>query len=335
MMLIDDAFSTLLKDIPKPFRSVDEVAAAMRLIVNAGLDELPLPGSGYTLERWRALASAGALDLSLAKIYEGHTDALAILEELGGEQTDGLCGVWAAETPSARVIFREEDGGGTLEGRKPYCSGCSVVDFALVTAWNPEEKPVLARVHMRQPGVKVDGDSWQALGMAACNSGMVSFAGARGEMVGAEGAYLARPGFWQGGAGIAALWYGAAAAVARPLCLSSRIASDPHAAAHLGTVDTALRGAKALLLEAAGWIDAHPTADASLVALRLRAGVEAAANEVLLRTGRALGPGPLCNDAIHAQRCADLPVFLRQSHAEHDLEALGRGISADFSSWNL
>lgn len=42
-----------------------------------------------------------------------------------------------------------------------------------------------------------------------------------------------------------------------------------------------------------------------------------------LERWRALGAGPLCADAAHAQRCADLTTFGRQSHAECDLQALG------------
>ncbi len=171
--------------------------------------------------------------------------------------------------------------------------------------------------------------------MSASESVSVIFNGAGAAAVGGAGDYVARPGFWQGGAGIAAVWYGGAVAVARTLAASARVGNDPHAAAHLGAVDSVLRAAKALLMETAAWIDAHPMDDAAAAALRVRACAEAAANEVLLRTGRALGPGPLCGDAIHAQRCADLPVFLRQSHAEHDLAALGRCVARDSAAWEL
>ncbi len=304
----------------------------MRRLMSAGLAELPLPGAGNTLERWRALAATGATDLSLAKIYEGHTDALAILAELNGGNAEGLWAVWAAEAPGHRLVFRED---GTLSGRKGWCSGAAVVDCALVSAWTEADEPVLARVNLRQPGVTVESGGWEAVGMAASRSVPVVFEGVRAQAVGAQGDYVARPGFWQGGAGIAAVWYGAAVAIAEKLASSRRIESDPHAAAHLGAVDVALRAARALLVEAAGWIDAHPRADASSLALRVRAGVEAAANEALLRTERALGPGPLCLDAVHAQRCADLPVFLRQSHAEHDLAALGQAIARESNAWKL
>jgi len=56
-----------------------EPAAALQRLIDAGVDRLPLPGHGATLARWRALAAVGAHDLSLAKLFEGHTDALAIL----------------------------------------------------------------------------------------------------------------------------------------------------------------------------------------------------------------------------------------------------------------
>jgi hypothetical protein len=42
--------------------------------------------------------------------------------------------------------------------------------------------------------------------------------------------------------------------------------------------------------------------------------------------GRAVGAGPLCREPKFARAMADLPVFLRQSHAERDLAALGQSI---------
>ena len=51
--------------------------------------------------------------------------------------------------------------------------------------------------------------------------------------------------------------------------------------------------------------------------------VETAVDEAITRTARALGPAPLCEDAQHAKRVADLTIYVRQSHAERDLERLG------------
>ena len=73
-------------------------------LVGAGLDRLPLPAGGATLQRWQALARVAGHDLGLCKLYEGHTDALAIMAELGCPVPPGTTwGTWAAEPPQARV----------------------------------------------------------------------------------------------------------------------------------------------------------------------------------------------------------------------------------------
>ncbi|RML44509.1 hypothetical protein APX70_200126 [Pseudomonas syringae pv. maculicola] len=44
-------------------------------------------------------------DLGLCKLYEGHTDALAIMAELGAPPPEQFStwGMWAAEPPQARM----------------------------------------------------------------------------------------------------------------------------------------------------------------------------------------------------------------------------------------
>jgi hypothetical protein len=163
--------------------------------------------------------------------------------------------------------------------------------------------------------------------MGRAASGDVLFDAAPAAEIGEPGQYTARPGFWQGGCGIAACWYGGALPFADAVADLLRRRDEPHAAAHLGAIDAALAAARALLTGTAAWIDAHPAASARIPALRSRAAVEETVGTVLAHAGRALGAGPLCRDAALAQRFADLPVFVRQSHAERDLAELGRGLS--------
>jgi hypothetical protein len=57
---------------------------------------------------------------------------------------------------------------------------------------------------------------------------------------------------------------------------------------------------------------------------------------VLEHVGRALGATPFCRNSHFARLAADLPVFLRQSHAEKDLAALGELIAAQsVAEWSL
>jgi hypothetical protein len=67
----------------------------------------------------------------------------------------------------------------------------------------------------------------------------------------------------------------------------------------------------------------HPKRIARRDALRARLFIEHVAGEVMHHAMRAVGAGPLCRNPRFARAIADLPVFLRQSHAERDMAQLG------------
>lgn len=303
---------------------------------------LPLPGRGDTLARWRALAEIARDDVCVAKVLEAHYDAQAILADLDGQAAAAdagpgeLLAVWAAEPPDARVTFvaTGESGTGVLEGTKVWCSGSDLVDAALVTAHEDGQR-VLVHVDMTAAGIERNDADWQAVGMARVRSGRVRFDRTPARRIGGPGAYLERPGFWHGGAGIAACWFGAAAGIADVLRTDARAGRSPHEQAHLGAIDMALSATASLLRETAGLIDARPDQPHVRAVTRVRSHAERVATEVIDRVGRALGPGPLCSDAAHARRCADLTTFIRQSHAEHDWAALGAAVQADGQAWTL
>lgn len=313
---------------PQPLAVDNQLTRLMHNLQADQMDLLPLPGHGRTLQRWQMLARIAGCDLALAKLYEGHTDALAILTECGAPQlaTDGIWGVWAAEPPDARARIVAADGDHVrLSGRKAWCSGALQIDRALITAWTDDGQPQLVAIELSHSSQRVRTHNWQAVGMAATVSADIEFADSPGIAVGKPGQYLSRPGFWHGGGGIAACWYGAAEALAGYL-LQHRLKQHPdaHADAHLGAVDAALYGARAALRECAAWIDQQPGADASFEVNRTRAHVEQAVECVMVHVGRALGAAPFCRDSHFARLSADLPVFVRQSHAERDLAALGQ-----------
>ncbi|MFK3773080.1 acyl-CoA dehydrogenase [Pseudomonas sp. NPDC089406] len=335
-------FDSLLHRFAHRSQAIERDASLIELmqaLQGDRLDVLPLPGQGCTLERWRVLARVAGYDLSLAKLYEGHTDALAILAECGAAQHafNGIWGVWAAEPPDARAYIVERDGERVrLQGRKAWCSGALQVDRALLTAWE-DDQPQLVAIELPHPSQRILAEHWQAVGVAATRSVVIEFDDSPGLAIGSPGQYLSRPGFWQGGAGIAACWYGAAEALAGYLheqCRKPR--RDPHADAHLGAVDAALYGARAALRECATWIDLHPQDDASFEVRRTRAQVEQAVEQVIQHAGRALGATPFCCSSHFARLSADLPVYIRQSHAERDLAELGRQLTGlPAGAWQL
>ncbi len=315
------------------------MGSAFADLVDSGALDLPLPGDGGTADRWQALAEVGRQDLGIARLAEGHTDAVAILAELGGlaPQPGSRWGVWAAEPPMP-VVEAEHDGDHwLLTGTKPWCSGAHACTHALVTARIGDRRALFA-VALDPACTEPVPGTWPAVGMAGSDSGAVRFMGAPADPLGEPGAYTARPGFWHGAIGVAACWYGGACGVADTLLHKLRTGSaDPHALAHLGSVAAALNAAGDTLHAAAAAVDADPLdagRQARTRAMRVRATVEATCEVVVTRVGRATGAGPLGSDAEHARRVADLTVYVRQSHAERDLAELGRLVAeADTPPW--
>ncbi len=185
----------------------------LRSIAAGAGSALAKPGSGGTIARFGALADWAARDLSLARLLEGHVDALAILEEAGLEPESGaIYGVWAARSRAGGTTARLTTDGWHLEGTKQFCSGSTRLDRALVTA-ECEDGYRSFDVSVPDSVVRVHPGSWAAVGMADSLSDTLDFGGApvpAGRVVGPLGFYLDRPGFWFGATGVAACWSGGA-----------------------------------------------------------------------------------------------------------------------------
>jgi hypothetical protein len=291
-------------------------------------EPMPLPGAGATAERHRRLMEIGREDLSLAKLAEAHFDAVAILAEAGRDADAGaLYGVWASEKPGRELQIEEVAGGFAISGEKQFLSGAGLVDRALITAGAPQ--PLLMDVDLRANAsrVRFDGAGWKANAFAQTRTAAGTFARAFvriADAIGDPGWYLTRAGFWLGACGPAACWAGGAAGLLDFALRQTR--DDPHTLAHLGAVSAAVWGMAACLDAAGREIDAGE-GYGMLRALTVRHLVEQACTEVLRRLPRAYGPFPLAMDAEFLRRYEELDLYLRQSHAERDLEALGRAVS--------
>lgn len=328
-----------------------EALAAARDVADGSLESalefarghsgLGVPGTGATAGLWEDLAAVAAVDLTLARVLEPHLDAQAILAEAGHPvPRPGAWGVFAAEGAAPRLQAQlGPNGGWRLTGRKPWCSLARCLDHALVTAWTSATQRGLFAVDLTSPGVTTVPNTWQANGLPLVESGPVDFVDVPGEPVGEPGWYLARPGFAWGGMGVAACWWGGAVGIVRRMAAPSR-GREPDQVAwlHLGAADAAVHAAGLTLAAAARAVDAgvaDGTAGVAL-ALRVRRTVRACADEVLQRAAHSLGPGPLALEREHAQRVADLELYVRQEHAERDEAALGRHLLADAppSAWS-
>lgn len=311
-------------------------STALFLLALQTAHTLPAPGAGATLERWRALAALAAQDLAACKLAEAHWDAMTILQDLGVVPPEyaRTWSVWAAENPKAPLQLKNTAQGDVLVGSKSWCSGAQITSHALLTCEDPGRGPGFALLDLGAPGIAIDDQHWQALGMRHVQTPTLRFDHTPVTWLGERSVYLQRPGFWHGGAGIAACWYGAACQIAQ--LLRHRLHADqPHAAAHLGAMFTQLRAARAMFHQLAQRIDATPGEPWVEEVQALRSFVRGLCSDIIERSARAMGPAPLCTDAEHAQRCADLAVWCTQQHAEKDDAALGALAQPSGVVWEL
>ena len=286
-------------------------------------DKIPHPASGdhsQTLIRWQILACVAGIDLTLAKWFESHLDALSILHELGyREATQGLWAVWAAEGHPNPIRYQE----GKISGTKSWCSGAGIVDDGLLTYQDESGQSQLLVVSMQQAGIEIDNGAWHAVGMQATDTATIHFNQAAASNVGAANAYLERAGFWHGAAGVAACWYGATISIAGYLIKAYQQKPHDYKAMYLGQISTSLSVTQQYFYHVAHLIDSQPTRSHELAIRQLRANVEQLARDVIAAVGQALGAAPFCGNAHFARLSADLPVFIRQSHGAFDLQKIG------------
>jgi hypothetical protein len=292
---------------------------------------LPLPGKGNTAERHRRLFEIGREDLSLAKLAEAHWDAVAILAENRRKPApNALYAVWASEIPGQALQLNGEAKTLRIVGRKMFCSGLGIVDRALVTVGS--SNPCLVEIDLKNNAgaIEIDTSDWKTEAFRATNTGAITFHGIEisGTIIGAPSWYLDRPGFWHGAIGPAACWAGGAAGLLDAAFESKR--DDVHTAAHLAAIHANVWATEACLAAAGREIDeSWSDGNAAMVrALRVRHLIEQACTDTLRRFARAYGPHPLTMIHETSRRYQELDLYLRQSHAERDLESLGRTLLA-------
>jgi hypothetical protein len=298
---------------------------------NKIIHPIPLPMTGQTSERLQCLFELGREDLSLAKICEAHWDAISILHEANKTHTPQmLYGVWASEIPGKALKLEFINNEYVLNGTKMFCSGAGIIDKVLVTA-EQDTIPVLLELDLQnnKSFYQIENTDWCTPAFKETNTSSVTFTNfpiKLQELIGKDNWYINRKGFWMGAIGPAACWGGGAAGLLDYAQMNNR--HDSHTLAHLGAMSSNIWAINSYLLALGQEFDKHNLDITSLQSLALKARhlIELHCTDIIRRFARAYGPFPLaCVQKVN-QRYLELDLYLRQSHAERDLEILGKTI---------
>lgn len=272
-----------------------------------------------------SLLALGRTDIPLARLVEGHVDALRIHDQAGTKPVqDAVYGVWASRSRATGLSGHQDGTAWVLSGTLKFASGAGVIDRGLVPVWLADGDHVLLDLDVSTWAF--DETRWRTRAMELSRSHQIDLADHRTEaaQVGEPGFYLGRPGFFPGGVGVAAVWAGGAARVAD--LLESAVPAEHRSAGQtirFGQVRTDLATAAAVCRDVARSMETGRPADLRTAATLARTGVAGCARRILTDTRAVAGPAGLAHDEDLTRAVDDLNLYVGQHNADADAEWLG------------
>lgn len=270
----------------------------------------------------------GAGDLSMARLFEGHFNAVSLVCRYGtpaqmrdlrqSVEAGLLSAVWGADDAHGLKIV--EQGSGTqLKGRKILSSGAGFVMRPLVTA-SSKEGQVLCLLRLEQ-GYAADLTTWQAQGMRSTATGSVELTGllvTAETVVGAAGDFMRQPHFSGGAWRFCAAHLGAAERLVdlfRDHLVARGRGDDPYQLQRLAVSTAAVKTARFWVEEAARRLaadDEHDPATVVAFANLTRMVTERSALDVMEAVQRGVGLAAFVRPHPIERICRDLSTYLRQ-----------------------
>ncbi|MBS1844109.1 MAG: hypothetical protein JST53_06795 [Actinobacteria bacterium] len=236
-----------------PREAFEALAVAGALVATIGAARAGVPVAG----EWAMLRRVAAADASVARILDGHLNAVERLEivaspglrdrELAAVEDHGrLLGVWGADPRGGEgepARLHESGTGHVLRGVKTFCSGAGGVDAAMVMVGSDDgTAPALVLLDCGEE-VEVDRDWYRAAGLRASESHRVVFHDAPvTAILGGPGELGRDPWFSRDAMRTAATWAGmvdAAAEAALDALVGAGRADDPLARLAVGRIEAA------------------------------------------------------------------------------------------------
>ena len=344
--------------------------AEFQKIVDAGLLALPLQpslgGLGFGIDANTTYATLlllkhlGKGNLAVGRVYEGHVNALQLIQTFGSSEqisayaSDArdrhkIFGVWNAEAADGVTLISPKEGLSPKEGRyqltgcKTFCSGAGYVERPFVNGRLSDGQWQMCVVPMDQVDTAADPAWWQPSGMKATASYKVDFSGVEldsSSLIGKPGDYERQPWLTAGVVRFAAVQLGGAEALfdatRQYLQLLNRT-SDPYQQTRLGQMAIAIESGRLWLQGAAdaivqyaplfGGCPASPSLDfEQLVAYAnmVRTAIEQICIDVIQLCERSVGTRGLLPPHPMERIIRDLTLYLRQPMFDAAIATVGQ-----------
>ena len=333
------------------------------LIAQAGLLTAPLArawgGLGLGIdassssELLMILTQIGRANLAVGRIYEGHVNALQLIQTFGtpmqietfatAAHQHKIFGVWNAEAADGVTIMPLGNGKYRLEGAKTFATGCGYVDRPFIGAALPNGAWQLCIVPMDEVATVRDPSWWQPAGMRATASCKVDFTGVildESALIGHPGDYYRQPWLTAGVVRFAAVQLGGATALfegTRAFLQSINRTKDPYQEERLGKMAIGIESGQLWLKGAAIQLEhyhpifagdpaiVHPQAVALVAYTNMvRTAIEQICMEAIQLTERSVGTRGLLPPHSIERIIRDLTLYLRQPAFDAAVATVGQ-----------
>ena len=312
------------------------------LAVILGGADLHLPT--HTLSLLRTLKHIGRGNLAVGRVYEGHANALQLMQRYASPaqaarwaadaRAGHLFGVWNTQAHDGVSLEPLPGGHFRLRGSKTFGSGAGHVTRPLITGALPDGGWQMFILPADKMPPALDPSFWQPLGMRATASFRVDLTGLEitpDDLLGQPGDYYQQPAFSGGAIRFAAVQLGAAEAVfneTRHFLQALHRTDDPYQQMRLGELAIMIESGN-LWLRGAADHAARPTADADATATvayanMVRTAIEEICLRVLQVAERCVGARGLLRPEPFERLHRDLTHYLRQPAPDAAVADAGR-----------
>lgn len=347
-----DLCEVLTRDAPRADEAGVVTPAAWNALAVSALLRAPFPrrlggedlgSAGRHAELVVALRHLGAADLPVARLVEGHINAVLLVRRYGTEaqlkafagsiEAGGVSGVWGAEGAEP-LRAQRTTAGWDLTGGKILASGAGILTDPLVPVATPDGQVLM--MPKLSPGERADLSGWTAQGMHASATGSIDLTGLAvpdDRVIGEPGDFTRQPVFSGGAWRFCAAHLGAAERLVDLLRhhLTARGRDrDPYQLQRVAQATAAVTTARFWVREAARLLAEETAPPDTIVAFAnlTRTVTERAALDVLEAVHRSVGLGGFMRPHPIERISRDLATYLRQPVPDLAMADAARAILA-------
>jgi alkylation response protein AidB-like acyl-CoA dehydrogenase len=338
-------------------------AGALRAAVPKEYGGLGLgPQRREALTLWAITHELARVDLSLARCWESHVNAVVMLDVMAAPEQKArwfegivhrgeLWGAWGGE-PQARAPgeaapfgtnVTRVSGGYDVHGTKVFCTGAGALRWSILMvstagpggirhATGAPETQLLLACDLSDPSISMDTSWWNPIGMRSTCSHLVRFEHTfipESNVVGYPGQYIKEA--WQTRfvPQYAATFLGAADGVydfARTFIASQRKTSDPYVQQRIGQMAVNVASGRLWMQRVAGLWDSGRDKEAQIAGNLARHAIEHLALDTIEHAIRACGARCLNHPSPVGRISRDLSFYTRHDNDDLLLATIGRSM---------